>query len=379
MVSESDFTLTCNFTIQSDFCTPETCCLEQGQIQYIPNLAGNALFTAIFAILIIPQLLFGIRYKTWSFMSWLCLGLIGEAVGYIGRIMLNDNIFSFNGFLIYLIPLTIAPAFITASIYLCLARVIYIVDPNLMHTRLKPMTYTKIFVTFDIISLVLQGAGGGVAATANDKKGSDMGVNIMIAGLAFQVVSLLIFIGLCSDFAWRLYKGIVSKKMRLTVADTDTSYPPAQGLARRPTWMRRSEEVGGDSTIDYTSIKTSMMFKGFIVALVVAVFLILARSAYRLAELQSGFDGELANDEVTFMILEGPMIILSCIALTVFHPCFAMRGLWSMKDFKKRAGSPDAGEKLMMTSTPNSAVNSRGGSQEDVTDEQRAPAVGAEV
>ncbi|KAK5951665.1 phospholipid-translocating ATPase rsb1 [Knufia fluminis] len=376
MVSASDFTQTCNFTIESDFCTAETCCLEQGQIHYIPTLAGNAAYAALFAILIIPNLTFGIRYKTWSFMSWLCLGLIGETVGYIGRIMLNDNIFSFNGFLMYLIPLTIAPAFITASIYLCLARVIYILDPNLMHTRLKPMTYTKIFVTFDIISLILQAAGGGLAATADDQAGSDMGINVMIAGLAFQVVSLLIFIGLCSDFAWRLYKGIVSKKMRFTVTDADTTYPPSQGLARRPTWMRRSEEVGGDSALDYTSIKTSVMFKGFIGALGVATFLILVRSSYRLAELQEGFDGELANDQLTFMILEGPMIILSCIALTAFHPGFALRRLWSMKGFQGRAGSPSAGEKLVMTSASNSAVGSRDGSREDLSAEQRAPAVG---
>lgn len=33
-----------------------------------------------------------------------------------------------------------------------------------------------------------------------------MGVNIMIAGLSFQVVSLLLFMGLCLDFAWRVRK-----------------------------------------------------------------------------------------------------------------------------------------------------------------------------
>lgn len=50
---------------------------------------------------------------------------------------------------------------------------------------------------------------------------------------------------------------------------------------------------------------------------------------YRLVELQEGFDGELANDEVIFMVLEGPMIIIACIALTVFHPGVCFRGRWA--------------------------------------------------
>lgn len=379
MVSASDFTDICNWNVTDDeLCTPQTCCLDQGQIRYIPNLAGNALFAAIFGILIIPNLFFGIRYKTWSFLAWLVLGLVGEVVGYIGRLMLNDNIFSFDGFLMYLIPLTIAPAFITASIYLCLARVICVMDPNLAHTRLKPMTYTKIFVTFDIISLILQGAGGGVAATADDQKMNDMGVNIMIAGLAFQVFSLVVFIGLCGDFAWRLYRGIVSSKLRSigTGTNSSSSYALPRGLTKRPTWVQRSEELGGIATIDYAAIKASKMFKGFIGGLVVATILILVRSVYRLAELQEGFDGELANHEVTFMILEGPMIILSCIGLTIFHPGLAMRGLWSMESFNTQSG--DTGEKLMMTSTVNSAVHSRSGSAEDVGAGQSAPTVGGQ-
>lgn len=265
-------------------------------------------------------------------MSWMSVGLAGEAVGYVGRVMLHNNIFDFNAFLMYLIPLTIAPAFITASIYLCLARVIYILDPSLVHTRLQPMTYTKMFVTFDFISLVLQGAGGGIAATANDDKAmGDMGVHIMVAGLAFQVVSLVTFSCLCCDFAWRLYKGVVSSKMSSTVSDSERPYA----------------ELARVDPTNLTSIKASRMFSGFIGALVAATVLITTRSAYRLAELQGGFSGKLANDEVLFMIFEGPMIILACIGLAVFHPGLAMRGLWSMKDFQKSV-SDDAGEKLMM-------------------------------
>ena len=105
----------------------------------------------------------------------------------------------------YLICLTIAPAFLSAGIYLCLSRIIIIYGENL--ARFKPRTYTIIFICSDIFALVLQAIGGAIADIADG--GSSLqhtGINIMIAGLSFQVVSLTIFIGLCVDFALRVYK-----------------------------------------------------------------------------------------------------------------------------------------------------------------------------
>jgi hypothetical protein len=50
---------------------------------------------------------------------------------------------------------------------------------------------------------------------------------------------------------------------------------------------------------------------------------------YRVAELQGGFAGELANDEVMFMVFEGPMIMVAVIAMTIFHPGFCFAGTWT--------------------------------------------------
>ncbi len=45
---------------------------------------------------------------------------------------------------------------------------------------------------------------------------------------------------------------------------------------------------------------------------------------YRVVELSGGFGGALANNQATFMVLEGPMVIIAVLAMTVFHPgtCF---------------------------------------------------------
>ena len=42
-----------------------------------------------------------------------------------------------------------------------------------------------------------------MAATAKDKRGSDQGVRVMIAGLISQVITMALFLGLWGDFAIR--------------------------------------------------------------------------------------------------------------------------------------------------------------------------------
>ena len=75
-------------------------------------------------------------------------------------------------------------------------------------SRVMPSTYTFLFVSSDILSLVLQAAGGAVTSIAPDdnRKLSQSGINIMLAGLATQVASLTIFLVLCADFGRKVTK-----------------------------------------------------------------------------------------------------------------------------------------------------------------------------
>ena len=100
----------------------------------------------------------------------------------------------------YLICLTIGPTFLSAALYLCLARVIVVYGAQL--SRFQPRTYTVTFISCDFASLVLQSIGGGITATAGDQSISNAGVHIMVAGLALQVFSLVVFMFLCLEFAW---------------------------------------------------------------------------------------------------------------------------------------------------------------------------------
>jgi len=84
----------------------------------------------------------------------------------------------------YLVPLTIAPAFLASALYLCLSRIIIVYGQQI--SRFSPRTYAITFMTSDFISLVLQGAGGGLAATADNHSESETGRAIMVAGLCFK-------------------------------------------------------------------------------------------------------------------------------------------------------------------------------------------------
>lgn len=210
----------------------------------------------------------------------------------------------------YLVPLTIAPAFLSGALYLCLSRIVIVYGQHI--SRFSARTYAITFMISDFISLVLQGAGGGIAATANDHSGSETGRGIMVAGVVFQVVSLLFYMGLWLEFIIRL---------------------------------RKTNESTKD--VRFIELRNTKKFAWFQYALGAAVVLIFIRSVYRVAELQQGFDGPIANDEVSFMILEGPFIFLAVLAVTAMHPGYSFSGQWgranwSIKQSRKASVAMDS-------------------------------------
>lgn len=215
----------------------------------------------------------------------------------------------------YLVPLTIGPAFLTGAIYLTLSRIIVANGSNI--SRFSPRTYSITFMSADFVSLLLQGAGGGLAATADDNDGSNVGRNLMIAGVVFQVICLALFMALWAEFIFRL---------------------------------RRTPENAKD--VQFEELRRTKKFVWLTYAVWGAVILIFVRSVYRVAELQQGFDGPIAQNEPLFMVLEGPMIFLAVTFLTVLHPGFCFGGQWatagwSMRGRKNNASSIASGEELV--------------------------------
>jgi hypothetical protein len=116
-----------------------------------------------------------------------------------------------------LLCLTVAPAFLSASIYLCLGRLVSVYGEEI--SRLKPRSYTLIFVFCDIVSIVLQVSGGAIAGNAGDNYKDESahrqrmkGVHIMLAGLAYQVFSLALFMILWGEFTLRASRAPSEKR-----------------------------------------------------------------------------------------------------------------------------------------------------------------------
>lgn len=171
----------------------------------------------------------------------------------------------------------------------------------------------------DFLSLLLQAIGGALAATQDDANPSDTGVNIMIAGLAFQVVSLTLFIVLGLDF-------VVS--------------------------ARRARQ--GDLNYNFISLRRRTMFRLFPYAIALATTTIFIRCVFRVAELKDGFGGKLANNEGMFMGFEGPMIMIAVLALTICHPgiAFGNASTWKAANWTwKKSKSQNNGYPLQSSDT----------------------------
>ncbi|KAK3363455.1 RTA1 like protein-domain-containing protein [Lasiosphaeria hispida] len=304
--------------------TNPLCETVSGFYNYDISLPANALFVGIFGLSLLGFIgTYGATRRGLGFTLAMVAGVILEVLGYVGRLMSQKNRWDENGFLMQICCLTIAPAFLAAGIYLCLRRIVYAFGPE--NSRIAPETYTRFFIPCDVVSLVLQAAGGAMASIAShndDKSGLETGDNIMIAGLAFQVVTLLIFIVVTADFGLN----VLRRHRKLGAAALEQSETARQ-------------------------VRGSFRFRGLLVALAVATICIFWRSVFRVAELSEGWNGPLTKRQDFFIGFEGVMIAVACLVLNVFHPsvCFSSMmdgagGLRSKKKTKGEKGESGKGE-----------------------------------
>lgn len=249
-------------------CTKDTCPASESIYGYAPSLAASIVFIVIFGISTVVFVVQGWKYRrTWlAFSIVFSLGCALETVGYIARVMLNNDPFSGTGFKLSVVLLTFAPAFMSGGIYLLLKHVCLAFGAQF--SRLRPKLYTWIFVSCDIVSIILQAAGGALSAVANTQSLLNIGVDVMIAGLAFQVITLVTFAVLAFDFFWSVRKSV------------DLLKPSSRDLI------------------------SNRMFKLFIAAATVSYTCILIRCSYRVAELSGGWGNPIMRKESEFIVLE---------------------------------------------------------------------------
>lgn len=184
------------------------CPVELTTYGYYPNLGANSFFVAIFGICLLATIFLGIRKRTWTYLAVLTIGCFGEAIGYVGRILMHDNPWSGAGFKTQICCLVLAPSFLAAGVYVTLKHIVRYCGPE--HSRMKPRLYPWVFIGCDFGSIILQAIGGGIAASAGDNvsdpKLLKVGNGMIVAGIAFQVATMTVCGLLMLDYFLRFRK-----------------------------------------------------------------------------------------------------------------------------------------------------------------------------
>jgi hypothetical protein len=280
--------------------TPE--CPVGGTVYgYYPNLPANAFFAAVFGILLVAQLIIGSWTRTWTFMLAVGLGVFGEMVGYIGRLEMRKNPWAKPGFETQICCLVLAPSFLAAGIYLTLKHLILYCGPE--YSRLKAKWYPRIFIGSDLASIIVQAIGGGVAASADhgsNKVLLQAGDDLIIAGIALQIVTMIVCGLLVLDFFLRRKKGATQNKSQ----------------------TEGTTSLDATVLVNDTHTKSPLRFRLFTYATGFAYATILIRCIYRLPEMAGGWGNPRMRNEPVFLALDGGMVLLASIAFTVAHPGF---------------------------------------------------------
>lgn len=116
-------------------------------------------------------------------------------MGYIGRVLAHDSTGELMPYVIQSTLLLLAPVLFAATLYMTLSRVIIAINGQ-EHSPVRPQWLTRIFVCGDIFSFIIQSSGAGLRVKAGSDPDVDpnLGSNIIIGGLIFQIIIFAIFV-----------------------------------------------------------------------------------------------------------------------------------------------------------------------------------------
>lgn len=200
-----------------------------------------------------------------------------EFLGYIARILSHNDPCTRNPFIMQSLLLLLGPALYAASIYMILGRIVLLTDGE-AYSLVRRTWLTKIFVGGDVLCFLMQGAGGGVLATANeDKDKAQMGENLIVGGLFVQLAFFGLFVVVSALFQVRGRRHLAE-------------------LPARIEWRKH------------------------LYVLYFSSVLILVRSVFRVVEYLQGREGYLLTHEVFLYIFDAVLMLAVMVAMNIVHP-----------------------------------------------------------
>ncbi|KAK4175924.1 RTA1 like protein-domain-containing protein [Triangularia setosa] len=268
-----------------DYVSP-TCPVSATTLGYYPNKGINIFLSVGFGIALFATVYHGIKTKTWTYSSFVAAGCALELAGYISRIPLTSNPWNKKAFETQIVAIILAPTLLCISVYLTLKHVCLSLNPTL--SRIRPRLYPFIFVPLDISCLTVQAIGGALAAggAVSNIRLVEHGNRAIIAGIVLQVVVLGGFGGVGGEYLLRVKKWITS----------------------------------GEAGAHAVELWEDKRFRRFGYAVSGAYMAILLRCIYRIAEMAGGWGNHIMQDEWSFVVLEGIMVLVACLQLAFFPP-----------------------------------------------------------
>ncbi|KAK4686264.1 hypothetical protein P7C73_g3866, partial [Tremellales sp. Uapishka_1] len=275
---------------------------------YTPTPAWCIVFITLFSLSAAVHAVSAFRAKSWIVYPTLVLGALIEVTGWSGRYWSSQNVTLLSPFLMQIVTLILAPVFFSAYDYVVLGMAINRLGPQ--YSYFRPRWYFIIFITADVISLVLQAVGGGQAAsTAGTSSPTKSATDIMVAGIVFQLFSMFVFICFGIDFVirTRLDKPYYHQQQRLA-----TKQQALQHVQSAETAIGSTQEKTQETQLEQEEERRKNMGRWWLMLSVVMIssLMIFIRGIYRSIELSEGWEAKLTQTEIFQNCLDGiPMII----------------------------------------------------------------------
>lgn len=243
---------------------------------YLPALSAPLVFVILYFISALWHLAQNFRYRQW-WLTVLTIGCFAEAGGNALRVYGHYNPFNAGVYTAMQCILVLTPALFAAIDFAILARLTTLFPSK--YSLVNPRWILPFFVALDFSSLAVQGGGAGVAASAQaDGQNTQPGGNIVVAGLAVQLVGYILFNTLLVVFVRRCIRD-----------------PPSYDL-----WNKRTMR--------------------FIAATAASSALIFVRSIFRLIEMSVGWEGVIARSEWAFYTFDAAMVTIAVYIFNVANP-----------------------------------------------------------
>ncbi|KAA8915520.1 hypothetical protein TRICI_002325 [Trichomonascus ciferrii] len=256
--------------------------MEQRNLySYDPSKAGIGVAVVLFAIVTAHHGWIMFRRRCWFWISFWIGGIL-EMLGYIVRGVSSNQTDNVGLYAIQSLFILLPPILFAASIYMTLGRLlVYIEGDFISPVRVKYVT--KLFVFGDVVSFLLVAAGAGLQASADTLEKSKNGSNIVVGGLAVQLIFFSSFLFLSILCHVRL---------------------------NRHSWRK--------------TFPGKLQWPALFYALYSSCILILARSFYRVVEYSQGREGELMTTEIYMYMLDTLLMFLVMVTFSIVHPTYVI-------------------------------------------------------